>query len=69
MSSGAETWDLKEVNAIKSGWTADIRRFTNKNFAGLSCSDIGGSVTLSNIVVDGLQDISPDCNPQWTCFG
>ncbi|WP_418427754.1 hypothetical protein, partial [Anaerotruncus massiliensis (ex Liu et al. 2021)] len=60
VSSGAETWDLKEVNAIKSGWTADIRRFTNKNFKPVYLVQIsGGSVTLSNIVVDGLQDISP----------
>jgi len=57
VSSGAETWDLKEVNAIKSGWTADIRRFTNKNFKPVYLVQIsGGSVTLSNIVVDGLQD-------------
>ncbi|WP_207667019.1 MULTISPECIES: beta strand repeat-containing protein [Anaerotruncus] len=59
VSSGAETWDLSEVNAIKPGWMADIRRFTNQYFKPVYLVQIsGGSVTLSNIVVDGLRDTS-----------
>ncbi|WP_308753605.1 NosD domain-containing protein [uncultured Anaerotruncus sp.] len=61
VSTNEGTWDLGEVNALKTGWKADIRRFTNNNFAPDTLVRVasGGNLTLSNIVVDGLRDVTP----------